>query len=104
MDSLVFQNKIRKFLRAIGIHMPHLDPTLTQDYMLGFDYSEEPYKPSLSVLKTGDTVKNILSGKKGVVYMTGSKDGVFFAKVRWPKDFNVVYCDNGFDGYLLKKV
>lgn len=104
MDALTLENKIRKFIRSIGIHAPHIDPTLMADYLLGLDYSEDPNKPSLAYLKVGDLVENKLSGKQGVVYELGNREDILTVKVRWPGDLNVVYCDNGADIYLLKKI
>jgi hypothetical protein len=102
-------NKVRNVLRFIlkpfGINIPYYDDTLSMDYMLGLDYSEEISKPSLSNFQVGDLVENKLSGKHGIVYEVGMyNEYVFQIKVRWPNDLNVVYCDNGFDGYLLKKI
>lgn len=99
------RNVLRFILKPFGINVPYYDDTLSMDYMLGFDYSEEKNRPSLTNFKTGDFVVNKLSGRCGTVYETGNyKSGIYFIKVGWDDNFNVVYCDNGFDGYLLKKI
>ena len=102
--GLKIENKIRRFIRKVGIHVPNADPTLHLDFMLGLDFSKRKLHPSIPTVKIGDFLKNKLSGKIGEVYRIKRRNGRRLVAVRFPNQFNVEYVDNGFDGYLLTKV